>query len=119
MLSEKTSPEYHETDNAEIRSEVDEKVPDHAHQVSWSPEEEKSLLYAEIPFSNAFNLIRANYIRCRKKIDWHLFPMLCLVFGMSLLDRTNISAAYIAGAGKELKLAQGYVARREGRTPLY
>lgn len=30
--------------------------------------------------------------------------MLCLVFGLSLLDRTNISAAYIAGLGKDLKL---------------
>ncbi|KAF1846461.1 retrograde regulation protein 2 [Cucurbitaria berberidis CBS 394.84] len=30
--------------------------------------------------------------------------MLCFVFGLSLLDRTNISAAYIAGLGKDLHL---------------
>lgn len=30
--------------------------------------------------------------------------MLCIVFGLSLLDRTNISAAYIAGLAADLKL---------------
>lgn len=33
--------------------------------------------------------------------------MLCLVFGLSLLDRSNISAAYIAGLGEDLGLAIG------------
>lgn len=39
-----------------------------------------------------------------KKADWRIFPMLCIVFGLSLLDRTNISAAYIAGLGANLRL---------------
>lgn len=30
--------------------------------------------------------------------------MLCIVFGLSLLDRTNISAAFIAGMDKDLRL---------------
>ncbi|EON68750.1 hypothetical protein W97_08008 [Coniosporium apollinis CBS 100218] len=33
--------------------------------------------------------------------------MLCVVFGLSLLDRTNISAAYIAGLAKDLRLDIG------------
>lgn len=33
--------------------------------------------------------------------------MLCLVFALSLLDRTNISAAYIAGLAKDLQLTIG------------
>lgn len=33
--------------------------------------------------------------------------MLCVVFGLSLLDRSNISAAYIAGMAKDLKLVVG------------
>lgn len=44
-------------------------------------------------------------IKRRKKADWRVFPMLCFVFGLSLLDRTNISAAYIAGLAVDLKLA--------------
>ncbi|XPS99847.1 hypothetical protein M3J09_009015 [Ascochyta lentis] len=39
-----------------------------------------------------------------KKADLRVFPMLCIVFGLSLLDRTNISAAYIAGLGVDLQL---------------
>ena len=30
--------------------------------------------------------------------------MLCFIFGLSLLDRTNISSAYIAGLAKDLQL---------------
>jgi hypothetical protein len=33
--------------------------------------------------------------------------MLCVVFGLSLLDRANISAAYIGGMGEDLELAIG------------
>jgi hypothetical protein len=33
--------------------------------------------------------------------------MLCIVFGLSLLDRSNISAAYIAGLAVDLELAVG------------
>jgi hypothetical protein len=40
-----------------------------------------------------------------KKADWRVFPMLCVVFGLSLLDRTNISSAYIAGLAQDLRLS--------------
>lgn len=50
-------------------------------ELEWTEEEEKKLV---------------------RKIDFRVFPMMCIVFGLSLLDRTNISAAYIAG--KELGL---------------
>jgi hypothetical protein len=43
----------------------------------------------------------------RKKADWRVFPMLCILFGLSLLDRTNISSSYIAGLDKDLKLNVG------------
>lgn len=33
--------------------------------------------------------------------------MLCTVFGLSLLDRVNIGAAYIAGMGANLELGVG------------
>lgn len=52
----------------------------------WTPEEERKLVW---------------------KIDFRVFPMLCLVFGLSLLDRTNISAAYIAGLARDLRLDIG------------
>ncbi|CAH0043361.1 unnamed protein product [Clonostachys solani] len=42
-----------------------------------------------------------------RKIDLRVFPMLCVIFGLSLLDRTNISLAYIAGLSKDLQLQIG------------
>jgi hypothetical protein len=35
--------------------------------------------------------------------------MLCTLFGVSVVDRTNISAAYIAGMDEDIALAEGYV----------
>ncbi|KAB8249401.1 major facilitator superfamily domain-containing protein [Aspergillus flavus] len=52
----------------------------------WTNEEEKKLV---------------------RTIDWRVFPMLCTIFGLSLLDRTNISSAYIAGLGTDIQLSQG------------
>ncbi|KAE8327832.1 major facilitator superfamily domain-containing protein [Aspergillus sergii] len=52
----------------------------------WTNEEEKKLV---------------------RTIDWRVFPMLCTIFGLSLLDRTNISSAYIAGLGADIQLSQG------------
>lgn len=52
----------------------------------WTPEEERKIVW---------------------KVDWHVFPMLCFVFGLSLLDRTNVSAAYIAGLADDLGLEIG------------
>ncbi|OAL36510.1 hypothetical protein AYO20_04126 [Fonsecaea nubica] len=52
----------------------------------WTPEEERALV---------------------QKLDWRVFPMLCVVFGLSLLDRTNISNAYIAGMAHDLELTVG------------
>jgi hypothetical protein len=45
----------------------------------------------------------------RWRIDLRVFPMLFTLFGVSVLDRTNISAAYIAGMNEDIALAEGYV----------
>jgi hypothetical protein len=55
-------------------------------------------------------------IKDRRKVDLRVFPMLCLIFGFSLLDRANISAAYIAGMAEDLQLAVGYVVWMKSRT---
>lgn len=58
----------------------------HIQEQDWTPEEERAVV---------------------KKADWRVFPMLCFVFGLSLLDRTNISSAYIAGLEEDLRLDIG------------
>ncbi|KAK4608970.1 MFS transporter prlL [Fulvia fulva] len=54
-----------------------------AGQRDWTPEEERKIVW---------------------KVDFRVFPMLCIVFGLSLLDRSNISAAFIAGMSTDLEL---------------
>ncbi|KAF5241408.1 hypothetical protein FANTH_9151 [Fusarium anthophilum] len=54
--------------------------------VDWTPEEERKLV---------------------RKIDWRTIPYLSFVFGLSLLDRTNVSVAFIAGMSEDLDLAVG------------
>ena len=68
----------------------------------WTPEEERNLVYVHL------YLWRSPSDQTpRWKIDFRVFPMLCIVFGLSLLDRTNISAAYIVGLAADLDLAVG------------
>ncbi|CCF49372.1 hypothetical protein NDA11_000400 [Ustilago hordei] len=45
--------------------------------------------------------------RVRKKIDRRLLPILGAIYSIALIDRTNLSAARIAGAGVDLKLTAG------------
>lgn len=39
-----------------------------------------------------------------RRIDFHLLPWLCLLYALSLIDRTNISSAKIAGMSEDLNL---------------
>lgn len=41
-------------------------------------------------------------------IDWRLIPSLGLMYGVSLMDRKNVSNAYIAGMDEDLNLLVGY-----------
>jgi hypothetical protein len=60
----------------------------------WDDAEEQALMY--VPQGRT---ISAMFSLCS--------PMLCLVFGASLLDRSNISSAYVAGMSKDLELTIG------------
>ncbi|ETI23078.1 hypothetical protein G647_04874 [Cladophialophora carrionii CBS 160.54] len=71
----------------------------------WTPEEERALVYV-CPAPHATHAQKTDK-SASKKLDWRVFPMLCVVFGLSLLDRTNISAAYIAGMAVDLELTVG------------
>ena len=81
-----------------------ENTSKHGGLADWAPEEERGLM--SVIASSFFQGSRADKTYS-KKIDWRMLPMLCVVFGISLLDRANISAAYIAGMGKFLELATG------------
>jgi len=53
-----------------------------------------------------------------RKVDWRILPYLSLVFGLSLLDRSNISAAYIAGMSVDLDLAVGKFHHTSFQSPI-
>lgn len=42
------------------------------------------------------------------KVDRRLIPALGLMFAVSLMDRTNLGNANIAGMGKDLELTKGF-----------
>lgn len=46
--------------------------------------------------------------RVRRKIDMRLIPALGAMYGISLMDRKNVSNAAIAGMTKDLNLSVGY-----------
>lgn len=44
----------------------------------------------------------------RRRVDWRLLPALGLMYGVSLMDRKNVSNAYIAGMRTDLRLTVSY-----------
>lgn len=57
---------------------------------------------------NATELSPKQMRRVRHLADWRLIPALSLMYGISLMDRKNVSNAAIAGMLKDLKLTSGY-----------
>lgn len=43
----------------------------------------------------------------RRRIDLRLLPILGLIYCISLIDRSNLGLAMIAGMSKDLQLAKG------------
>jgi len=46
--------------------------------------------------------------KLRHRVDWRLIPALGLMYGVSLMDRKNVSNAYIAGMRADLELGISY-----------
>lgn len=42
--------------------------------------------------------------RLLRIIDWHMMPIMCVIYGINYLDKTTISYASIMGLKKDLKL---------------
>lgn len=82
-----TNEKHHETtgyiEQVSTESRVSSKDGENDTTQDWSPKEERAIVW---------------------KIDFRVFPMLCVVFGLSLLDRSNISAAFIANMDEDLSL---------------
>ncbi|TPX13475.1 uncharacterized protein E0L32_006205 [Thyridium curvatum] len=81
-----TSP--HETEVKESQSGSMAKSLETAEnsQPEWTPEEEERLV---------------------RRVDLRVIPTLCVVMGLSLLDRANISSAYVIGMKKDLNMGIG------------
>ena len=46
--------------------------------------------------------------KIRHRIDWRLIPALGAMYGISLMDRKNVSNAAIAGMLTDLRMSRGY-----------
>lgn len=49
-----------------------------------------------------------DYAKIRRRIDYRLIPCLGAMYGISLMDRKNVSNAAIAGMTADLELGVGY-----------
>ncbi|CAK7202171.1 Allantoate permease [Sporothrix eucalyptigena] len=57
------------------------------------------------PIDVTQELDAATNARLLRTIDWHLMPILCLVFGLNYLDKTSLSYASIMGLKVDLHLS--------------
>lgn len=43
--------------------------------------------------------------RLLRKIDWHLLPIMCFVYGLNFLDKTTLSYASITGLQQDIHIS--------------
>ncbi|KAM5352980.1 hypothetical protein ACJ41O_005702 [Fusarium nematophilum] len=53
---------------------------------------------------NSFGFSPEDETRIIRRVDWRLIPMVALMYCVSIIDRTNVAAASIAGMMEELEL---------------
>lgn len=44
------------------------------------------------------------YKQLLRKIDWHLMPLMCIIYGIQFLDKTTLSYASVMGIKKDTHL---------------
>jgi len=67
-------------------------------------DEEKHL---DLPSEEILDYDAVNEKKLIRRVDWRLLPILGALYSISLIDRTNISNARVAGMAKDLQLTVG------------
>jgi len=78
---------------------VDEK---HAHNVSVSTKEVDT--GAQLVAGADIELDEAESLRIRRKIDWHIMPLMCTLYWIQFMDKTTLGSAAILGITEETHL---------------
>ncbi|KAL1633450.1 Allantoate permease [Neofusicoccum ribis] len=73
---------------------VTEKILEHSHDADAAMKAFASYQGQVLEIDEATNA------RLLRKIDWHLMPLLCIVYGLNFLDKTTISYASVMGLKK-------------------
>ncbi|KAF9630767.1 putative mfs allantoate protein [Lasiodiplodia theobromae] len=73
---------------------ISEKIVEHSHDADAAMK-----AFAEYQ-GQVLEIDEATNARLLRKIDWHLMPLLCIVYGLNFLDKTCISYASVMGLKK-------------------
>jgi len=94
-------------------SETHYVVPDEKLQYTGEHVEDFSNSHGsqDISDHDEFEFTEKERKKIMRKVDWRLVPICGVMYCISLLDRTNLSAANIAGMSKELHLVTKTVDR--------
>ncbi|KAL2005382.1 hypothetical protein VTN00DRAFT_2593 [Thermoascus crustaceus] len=80
------------------RKHADSKILEHSHDA-----DEAMKAFSGID-GEAITIDEATNKRLLKIIDWHLMPLMCVVYGMNYLDKTTLSYASIMGLKPDIGL---------------
>ncbi|PSK56930.1 hypothetical protein B9Z65_6554 [Elsinoe australis] len=89
---------------ADIRSASPEEGEVTEKSYAGSDDEDEAMKAMRAFGGEPIEIDEATNERLLKKIDWHLMPIMCVVYGMNYLDKTTISYASIMGLQADLGL---------------
>ncbi|PLN80254.1 putative MFS allantoate transporter [Aspergillus taichungensis] len=94
MADEKAAP----PPTVEAEKHVDPTLEKHAHDADEAMQAIQDLQGEAIELDEATNK------RLLRRIDWHMMPIMCVVYGMNYLDKTTLSYASVMGIKEDLSL---------------
>lgn len=93
-------------EKAKMVIQLDHSQSDREQYVQTALDEKQQMKIMFVALSQQISFHPADFMS-RRKIDYRMLPILGLMYSISLIDRTNLGLALVAGMQKDLGLAIG------------
>lgn len=93
-------------EKAKMAIQLDHSQSDREQYVQTALDEKQQMKIMFVALSQQISFHPADFMS-RRKIDYRMLPILGLMYSISLIDRTNLGLALVAGMQKDLGLAVG------------
>ncbi|KAJ3546254.1 hypothetical protein NM688_g5536 [Phlebia brevispora] len=82
-------------EKSDVKSAVDVSAGEVAHHVAFKTDQVDT--GAQLVAGEEIELDAAESVRIRRKIDWHILPLMCMLYWVQFMDKTTLGSSAILG----------------------